>query len=115
MLQLINTFLSDYYQKLPKQVRGALEKLRLLWLKVWSISMFNRSAFRSYSAVKKIGSVGYTFLLCLLLFWTSVEVNFLWLYGYMPSIEDVRKPPIPLVSEVYSADGVLVGTYYVEK
>lgn len=115
MLQLINTFLSDYYQKLPEQVKDALAKLRLLWLKVWSISMFNRSAFRSYSAVKKIGSVGYTFLLCLLLFWTSVEVNFLWLYGYMPSIEDVRKPPIPLVSEVYSADGVLVGTYYVEK
>jgi penicillin-binding protein 1A len=33
----------------------------------------------------------------------------------MPGIEDVRKPPIPLVSEVYSADGVLVGAYYVEK
>ncbi|MFT5348018.1 MAG: penicillin-binding protein 1A [Bacteroidia bacterium] len=115
MIQQIKFFLASYYHRLPQPVKDSVIKVHQLWKRIWSISFFNRTTFKSYSRLKKIGSLSYTFMLCLFLFWASIEVNFLWLYGYMPSIEDVRKPPIPLVSEVYSADGVLMGTYYVEK
>ncbi len=115
MIQQIKFFLSNYYQRLPQPAKDFIIKVQFIWKRLWSISFFNRTTFNCYSPLKKVGSLCYTFILCLFLFWASIEVTFLWLYGYMPSIEDVRKPPIPLVSEVYSADGVLMGTYYVEK
>lgn len=111
----IKNFACTQYDRLPKPVKNVLYKARVFWKKIWSISVFNRSRFKNFSFIKKLGSLAYTFILCLFLFWMSVEVNFLWLYGYMPSVADVRNPPMPLVSEVYSADGVLMGSYYVEK
>lgn len=115
MLKRIKKFVRLYFDRLPKSVKNILIKIRIFWLKIWSISLFNKSRFTEYSFAKKMGSILYTFILCLFLFWMSVEVNFLWLYGYLPSVEDVRNPPMPLVSEVYSEDGVLMGSYFVEK
>lgn len=35
-------------------------------------------------------------------------------FGYMPSFEELENPERNLASEVYSADGYLLGTYYIE-
>lgn len=43
-----------------------------------------------------------------------VEVNFLWLFGYSPTAQDIRKPIQPIASEVYTADSVLIGRYFKE-
>ncbi len=59
------------------------------------------------------------------IFWSfvlgSVAVFFLMLglaalgvFGKMPSFEELENPSSHLASEVYSADGVLLGTYYIE-
>jgi penicillin-binding protein 1A len=43
-----------------------------------------------------------------------VETNFLWLCGSMPSVEDLQNPKVAQASEIYSADGKLIGKLYTE-
>ncbi|MGK6353272.1 penicillin-binding protein 1A [Parapedobacter sp. DT-150] len=43
-----------------------------------------------------------------------VELNFLWLFGYSPTSQDISKPIQSVASEVYTADGVLIGRYFEE-
>ncbi len=45
--------------------------------------------------------------------WT-VENNFLSLYGESPTIDKIQNPKIDKASELYTADGVLIGRYYRE-
>lgn len=40
--------------------------------------------------------------------------NFLWLFGHMPSVKELKNPKLPMASELYSADGQLIGKYYTE-
>jgi penicillin-binding protein 1A len=49
-----------------------------------------------------------------ILLFCAIELNFLWLFGYSPDMEDIRNPVMSLSSEVYSADGKLLGRYYKE-
>jgi penicillin-binding protein 1A len=44
----------------------------------------------------------------------AVEVNFLWLFGYSPSRTDIQMPILNTASELYTADSVLIGTYFKE-
>jgi len=43
-----------------------------------------------------------------------IETNFLWLCGSMPSVEDLQNPKVAQASEIYSADGQLIGKFYTE-
>lgn len=43
-----------------------------------------------------------------------VQVNFLWLFGYCPSVSDVMHPQTQVASEVYSADGKLLHKFFSE-
>lgn len=49
-----------------------------------------------------------------ILFFCAIELNFLWLFGYTPDMADIRNPVISVASEVYTADGKLIGKYYRE-
>jgi penicillin-binding protein 1A len=44
----------------------------------------------------------------------SVSINFLGLYGGMPSFRSLENPESDLASELYSADGALLGKYFRE-
>lgn len=48
------------------------------------------------------------------LYFKAVEYNFLFLFGDLPSIEQLENPKIPTASELYTEDGVLLGRYYLE-
>jgi len=43
-----------------------------------------------------------------------LQVNFLWLFGQIPGIDDLENPSSDQASEVYSADNVLLGKYFRE-
>jgi penicillin-binding protein 1A len=43
-----------------------------------------------------------------------VSMNFLWLFGSMPDLEKLENPKQVIASELYSADGVLLGKYFRE-
>lgn len=50
----------------------------------------------------------------LVLFFCALELNFLWMFGYSPTKKDIKTPNLQLVSEVFTADGKLIGRYYRE-
>ncbi len=54
------------------------------------------------------------FFIALTLYVVAVDVNFLWLFGYSPGVYDLKNPPIAIASELYTADGKLIGKYYRE-
>ncbi|MGZ3836496.1 MAG: transglycosylase domain-containing protein, partial [Mucilaginibacter sp.] len=46
-----------------------------------------------------------------IIFFCAIEINFLWLFGYSPSIQDIKNPVMSVSSEVYYSDGKLIGRY----
>src|SRR5665213_2303879 len=52
------------------------------------------------------------FIYFIIIFFCSIELNFLWLFGYSPDMQDIKTPTMSLSSEVYYADGTLIGRYY---
>ena len=54
------------------------------------------------------------FVYSIIIFFCAIELNFLWLFGYSPDMQDIKSPTLSLASEVYSADGKLLGRYYKE-
>lgn len=43
-----------------------------------------------------------------------VDINFLWLFGKSPGFSQIMHPSTSEASEIYSADGVLIGKYFSE-
>ncbi|HEY1025370.1 MAG TPA: transglycosylase domain-containing protein [Sphingobacteriaceae bacterium] len=64
----------------------------------------------------KIKPLRYTLILIylIILSFCAIELNFLWLFGYSPNIRDIKSPNMRLPSELYTADGKLIGRYYKE-
>ncbi|SHK04705.1 penicillin-binding protein 1A [Hymenobacter psychrotolerans] len=53
-------------------------------------------------------------ILAFVLFIFAVSINFADLFGQMPNLKTLESPRSELASEVYSADGVLMGKYFRE-
>ncbi|MBK0378834.1 penicillin-binding protein 1A [Mucilaginibacter segetis] len=54
------------------------------------------------------------FIYFVIIFFCAIELNFLWLFGYSPDMEDIKTPNLSTSSEVYTADGKLIGRFYRE-
>ncbi len=54
------------------------------------------------------------FIYAVIIFFCAVEINFLGLFGYSPNIKDIKLPNMRIASELYTADGKLIGRYYKE-
>ncbi|RFZ84581.1 penicillin-binding protein [Mucilaginibacter terrenus] len=54
------------------------------------------------------------FIYFVIIFFCAIELNFLWLFGYSPDMNDIKTPVLSLSSEVYTADGKLIGRFYKE-
>ena len=55
-----------------------------------------------------------TVVVSIILLIMAVDCNFLWLFGRSPGFSDIMHPVVSEASEVYSADGVLMGKYFNE-
>jgi len=53
-------------------------------------------------------------LLSLALYVFTLETNFLWLTGEMPSIVELKDPKLAQSSEIYTLDGQAIGKFYTE-
>lgn len=68
-----------------------------------------------YRKIIKFGWIAFWSGLTLLFFYVfAVSVNLFWLFGPMPSLKSLENPKNDLASEVYSADGVLLGKYFLQ-
>lgn len=56
----------------------------------------------------------FIFVYFVIIFFCAIELNFLWLFGYSPDMQDIKSPIMSVSSEVYAADGKLLGRYYKE-
>ncbi|MEB0261234.1 MULTISPECIES: transglycosylase domain-containing protein [unclassified Mucilaginibacter] len=54
------------------------------------------------------------FIYAIIVFFCAIEINFLWLFGYSPDMQDIKQPTMSVSSEVYTADGKLIGRFYKE-
>lgn len=77
-----------------------------------------KSAYVSYYKksrwYKKVVILAVTLFSTLLIFLFMVDINFLWLFGKSPGLSDVNAPVQNVSSEIYSADGKLIGKYFRE-
>ena len=55
-----------------------------------------------------------SFVVAFLLYLGAVDINFLWLFGKSPGISAIKNPVTNQASEIYSADGVMIGKFFNE-
>lgn len=53
-------------------------------------------------------------LIWVLIYLMAIEFNFLWLFGKSPSFKQLAHPELNIASELYSADGILIGKYFIQ-
>ena len=63
--------------------------------------------------IKTLSVIG-TLVAVFFLYLVMVDINFLWLFGKSPSMSDVKNTHPAEASEIYSADGKLIGKFFSE-
>ena len=81
---------------------------------IFYYSVYNRKNFKATRWYYKPLSLLYSLFLSIVFFVLAIQLNFLWMFGTMPSIDMVENPELAMASEVYSADGILLGKYFSE-
>ncbi|WP_066508806.1 penicillin-binding protein 1A [Rufibacter sp. DG15C] len=59
----------------------------------------------------KVFGAGVVFVI---LYFVAVDVNFLYLFGESPGLDELENPRSNVPSEIYTADGVMIGRYFRE-
>ncbi|MEN9729404.1 MAG: hypothetical protein RLZ91_521, partial [Bacteroidota bacterium] len=67
-----------------------------------------------YKPIVRIWRIAGKTVLYSLVYLFVIETNIFWLTGQMPSVDDLQNPKLSQASEIYSADGVLLGKYFAE-
>ena len=67
-----------------------------------------------YKPIVRIWRIAGKTLIYGLIYLFVIETNIFWLTGTMPSVDDLQNPKLSQASEIYSADGVLLGKYFAE-
>lgn len=82
---------------------------KLVQGKKWYVNTYRRGKW-----YKKIFIAGFTLFFAFLLYLLMVDINFLWLFGKSPSMHAIAHPKQAEASEIYSADGKVLGHYFRE-
>lgn len=84
----------------------------LCWRKVrdfahWYKGLYKGRAWYTRSIIAFISLIVF-----FIVYLGAVDINFLWLFGKSPGMEAIAHPTNNEASEIYSADGVLIGKYF---
>lgn len=85
------------------------------WRKIHNFCHLYKSLYqgRAWYTKTLVGIV--SFFALLLIYLGAVDINFLWLFGKSPGyFSGIMDPPTNQASELYSADGKLIGKYFNE-
>ncbi len=88
--------------------------LNKCWQKVcafwsWYKKLYQGRAWYTKTAVGIASAI-----VCFFLYLGMVDINFLWLFGKSPGFSQIKHPATPQASEIYSADGKLIGKFFNE-
>ncbi len=92
----------------------------LLRILIWPLELIYRvvcwyfNLFRGRAWYTKVALSLVTFILSIFIFFGMVDINFLGLFGSSPGYWELRNPEKRVASEIYSADGKIIGKYYSE-
>lgn len=70
--------------------------------------------YRNATFLRKVWIAFVSVVLFIVLYSAAVMYNFLWLFGKSPTLDDIMHPKTPQASEIYSADGELLGKMFNE-
>ena len=88
--------------------------LHLIISKLKSAGRWYLGLYRGRPWYIKTVSVLATFFVSFIIYLGAVDINFLWLFGKSPGFSTISNPVNPQASELYSADGVMIGKYFNE-
>lgn len=85
-----------------------------LWIKLRGVWPWYKSLYQGRPWYVKTGVALLSGLIALIIYLGAVDLNFLWLFGKSPGFAQIKNPNTSSASEIYSADGVLIGKYFNE-
>ena len=82
-------------------------RIAQLWR--WYVSLFKGRPWyiKTLSALMSL-------IVLFILYLGAVDINLFWLFGKSPGFFDIKDPKTNEASEIYSADGVMIGKYFSE-
>lgn len=98
-------------KKYIENIKRLLSKVKQILKRFghWYVHRFKGQSWW-YKAIAGIIS----FVVFVILYFTAVNLNFLWLFGKSPTIHSIMHPETSEASELYSEDSVLIGKYFNE-
>lgn len=100
------------FQGLNNSVIGRFLQACLRQLKAfgrWYVGLFKGRPWY----VKTLSAI-VSLIVAFILYLGMVDINFLWLFGKSPGFAQIKNPTTSEASEIYSADGVLIGKFFSE-
>ena len=88
-----------------------VEKVRTSFRKGWQ---WYKGLYKGRRWYVKTGVAMGTLVVTFLLYLVMVDIHFLWLFGKSPSINDVKNTHPAEASQIYSADGKVIGKFFSE-
>jgi penicillin-binding protein 1A len=88
--------------------------LRLTGAFFKALGIHHKSTWKTSRWYKRLGILFLDFFLLLFLYLFCVDINLFWLFGKSPSLLSISDPQQSVASEIYSADGKIIGKYFKE-
>lgn len=85
-----------------------------LWIKLRGFWPWYKNLYQGRPWYVKTGVALLSGLIALIIYLGAVDLNFLWLFGKSPGFAQIKNPNTSSASEIYSADGKLIGKYFNE-
>lgn len=85
-----------------------------LWIKLRGFWPCYKNLYQGRPWYAKTGIALLSGLIALIIYLGAVDLNFLWLFGKSPGFAQIKNPNTSSASEIYSADGKLIGKYFNE-
>ena len=88
-----------------------IEKLSVAPKLAWQ---WYKNLYKGRKWYVKTGAAIASLIVAFLLYLIMVDINFLWLFGKSPSMSDVKNTHPAEASQIYSADGKVIGKFFSE-
>ncbi len=108
--ELISLLKDKCMRVLPACKRGLVR----CWKGLRRLCAWYKSLFVGSPWWKKICASVVSLFLLFVLYLGAVDVNLLWLFGKSPGFSQIVNAEVSQASEIYSADGVLIGKFFNE-
>ena len=94
--------------------KQVLQFFKFLFSKLIVLIKFIFYVPKKWAWYKKLGLRVLHFFLVVIIILGMIDMNFLWLFGKSPKLSQINNPKQKTASELYAADGKMIGKYFDE-